>query len=307
MNYPEIIVFGRNCIDYIAIVDEFPREDQKVPLEFRLEEAGGQGGTSSCCISRLGGSVAYIGKVGDDEVGRFCLNRLKDFRVNTKYIEIVKKGRTPIAYVFVTKSNGKRTIIYDHSTLPIIEITKSIEEILSKARVVLLDPEVTYLAKVLRPLAEDRFRIIYDCERWRDGITDIMEVADYFVPTADFLDSKELPFDNKSFFDKIFRLKEMLKGEIIVTKGIEGAYYIKNKSLYHVPAIKIRIKDTIGAGDNFHAALAYAINRDYTLDMAVKLSVTVASLSCREYGGRNGIPNLTEAIKIAEDIEERLV
>jgi sulfofructose kinase len=63
--------------------------------------------------------------------------------------------------------------------------------------------------------------------------------------------------------------------------------------------------DTIGAGDNFHAAFALALTKGFDLHRAVKLSVAVASLSCREYGGRNGIPNMQEAMEVAEKLEER--
>ncbi len=39
----DVLVIGRNCIDYISVVDRFPREDEKVPLNARLVEGGGQG------------------------------------------------------------------------------------------------------------------------------------------------------------------------------------------------------------------------------------------------------------------------
>ena len=40
----DVLVIGRNCLDYISVVETFPAEDQKVPLDFRLVEGGGQGG-----------------------------------------------------------------------------------------------------------------------------------------------------------------------------------------------------------------------------------------------------------------------
>ncbi|CAB1071575.1 hypothetical protein D1AOALGA4SA_1283, partial [Olavius algarvensis Delta 1 endosymbiont] len=85
-----------------------PQENQKRPLEFRLTEGGGQGGTASCCIARLGGRVAYVGKLGDDEEGRYCLKRLQDFGVAPDFVEIVQGGHTPVAYVFITAGSGAR-------------------------------------------------------------------------------------------------------------------------------------------------------------------------------------------------------
>jgi hypothetical protein len=33
--------------------------------------------------------------------------------------------------------------------------------------------------------------------------------------------------------------------------------------------------------------------------------VAVASLSCREYGGRNGVPEMAEALRVADKLEEK--
>ena len=101
MNNFDVLVIGRSCLDVIAVVNTFPKENQKLPLEFRLTEGGGQGGTASCCISRLGGKVAYVGKLGDDDEGKLCLKRLADFEVTTEFVEIVRGGKTPVAYVFI--------------------------------------------------------------------------------------------------------------------------------------------------------------------------------------------------------------
>ncbi|MBW2656664.1 MAG: carbohydrate kinase family protein [Deltaproteobacteria bacterium] len=301
----DVLVIGRSCLDYIAVINQFPQENRKVPLEFRLTEGGGQGGTASCCISRLGGKVAYTGKLGDDDEGRFCLKRLKDFGVGTDYIEIVRDGKTPAAYVFVTAASGQRTIIYERNALPRITIDQGIENLAAESEVVLLDPEVTYLGGQLKAAGGDNIKLVYDCERWRQGIEDIMDTADYFIPSSDFLDSDRLNFGDIPSNRKIFKLNEMVTGQLIVTRGEKGAYYFSADTLYQVVAPAVNAIDTIGAGDNFHAAFALALTKGFDLHRAVKLSVAVASLSCREYGGRNGIPNMQEAMEVAEKLEER--
>ena len=53
MDIFDVLVIGRSCLDYIAVVQQFPAENQKGPLEFRLTEGGGQGGTASCWFFRL--------------------------------------------------------------------------------------------------------------------------------------------------------------------------------------------------------------------------------------------------------------
>jgi len=302
MEAVDVLVIGRSCLDYIAVVESFPEENKKVPLVFRMIEAGGQGGTSSCCIAKLDGRVTYVGKLGNDDEGRFCLKRFKDFDVNTEHIDVVKKGRTAVAYILVTRSNGNRTIVYEPSSLPKIEMDPTLEKIMLATKVILLDPEVTSLGSQLASISNNTVKIVYDGERWRDGIVEIMETADYFIPSSDFLGSKELGFGDLSITDKIALLSEMVRGELIVTEGASGAYYLNNGKIYNVAAPRIEVKDTIGAGDNFHAAFALAVSKGKDLHEAVKFSVAVASLSCREYGGRNGIPDIQEAIQVAEKL-----
>jgi sulfofructose kinase len=307
MNNVDVLVIGRSCLDYIAVVKQFPIENQKLPLEFRLTEGGGQGGTSSCCISRLGGRVAYVGKLGDDEEGRFCLKRLADFGVATKFVEIVSGGKTPVAYVFITAHSGARSIIYERNTLPKIKIDATLKRLITQTGVALLDPEVTHLGGQLKKVAGSKIKVIYDSERWRQGIEDIMNTADYFIPSSEFLEAEELQLHGMSFNQRIINLHNMVAGKLIVTRGEKGAYYMADDTLYHVAVPEVNAVDTVGAGDNFHAAFALALSKDFDLHQMVKFSVAVASLSCREYGGRNGVPGWEQALAVAKTLKERKI
>ena len=305
-NY-DVLVIGRSCQDMIAVVNKFPRENQKLPLEFRLTEGGGQGGTASCCISKLGGRAAYVGRLGDDEEGRFCLKRLQDFGVDTDFVDIVKGGKTPVAYVFITAASGARSIIYEHNVLPKLEIDSVIKNLIKQTGAALLDPDVTYLGGRLKKIAGDDFKVIYDCERWREGIENIMKTADYFIPSSEFLEAKELGFNHLAFNEKIIKLDQRVAGTLVMTHGEKGAYYISNKALYHVAVPQVHAIDTVGAGDNFHAAFALALTRGFDLHQMVKFSVAVASLSCREYGGRKGVPTWEQALQVAGTLSEKIV
>lgn len=298
----DVLVIGRSCLDLIAVVNRFPKENQKETLEFRFKEGGGQGGTASCCISKLGGRVAYVGKIGDDPEGRFCLKRLQDFGVDTEFVEVVPGGKTPVAYIFVTKSSGDRTIIYEPCRLPKIALSSAIEALIQQSSVVLLDPETTYLGRELKKGAVPGCTIVYDCERWREGIEEAMDWADYFIPSSDFLQSQELRIDAQAIKEKIPKVKALIKGELIVTAGDNGAYYFVEDRLIQVFPPPVQVTDTIGAGDNFHAAFALALSKGFDLERAVTLSVTVASLSCRDYGGRKGLPDWNEAAEKADQV-----
>ena len=303
----DVFEIGRNCLDTIAVVEAFPGEDEKAPLAFRLVEGGGQGGTAACCVARLGGRVALIGKVGQDDEGARCLDRLHAFGVDTRFVEVVQGGRTPVAYLFVTRKNGRRTIIYETNQLPKIILGHEHLALLSSARTVLLDPETTYLGATVKKNAGPGTRIIYDCERWKKGVEQMMALADYFIPSATFLSSASLDYGHLEFCRKVLRLNDDVNGQLIVTRGEEGAYYPHHGRLYRMPPPAVQAVDTIGAGDNFHGAFALAVSRGFPLHRAVRLAVATASLSCRDYGGRQGLPDMREALAFSDQIKEEIV
>ena len=299
----DIAVIGRNCIDYIFLIDDYPRENSKKHIIKKIVEAGGQGSTAACCISKLGGKVALWVNVGNDAEGRFCLKRLKDFNVGTDYVKICQKYTTPTAYILVNSNNGARTIFYEKHTLPKVSIRQISEEIISSGKVVLLDPETTHLAKALKKFLNKDSKIVYDCERWVNGIENLYTIADYFIPSYEFFESDKIFSPQDKFLNKVSQFKKNIKNELIITHGENGAYFVLNDALYNVPAPTVKVLDTIGAGDNFHAAFSFAISKNYTLTNAVKFSVAVASISCTKYGGRQGIPSLRSAMDQANKLK----
>lgn len=303
MSEYDVLVIGRSCVDYIAVVDVFPRENTKVALKQRLVEGGGQGGTAAACIARLGGRVCYVGRLGDDAAGRICLNRLSAFNVDTRRVQILAGGRTPQAYIFVTEATGDRTIFYEPNTLPRLESENLAADLIASARVLLLDPETTYIAERLPERGGPR--VVYDAERWRDGMEAMMQQADYFIPSRDFLDDERAGGTGRTLEAKMNRLQARIRGRLIVTDGRRGAYYFQEGQLVQVPAPCVAVRDTTGAGDNFHAAFALALSRGDDVPQAVRLAVAVASLSCQAYGGRNGVPSLENARALAATLSPR--
>jgi sulfofructose kinase len=297
----EVVVVGRACVDHLCVVEHYPVEDAKMPMSIRLVEGGGQGATAACCAARLGGSVAYVGCLGDDKEGLFCMKRLHDFCVDTSHVKVIQGGRTPYAYVLITAASGKRTIVYEPGMLPVIELDDVLLNLLKRSDSILLGPQATNLA---RPLLDvpDMPPIVYDCERDRSGLDEMMTLADYFIPHYGFLDSSALHVRGSSKHERIRSLAGMVPGRLVVTDGKHGAYYLDGENLISVNPPKVQARDTTGAGDNFHGAFALAVSRGFGLHDAVRFSTAVASLSCREYGGREGIPEYEEALEVMKTI-----
>ncbi len=303
MTTPDILVIGRSCRDHIAVIAHYPTENAKAAILSTVDEGGGQGATAACCIRRLGGRVRLLGRLGDDPAGRFCRQRLEAFGVDLGGVQTIPGGNTPESHIYVTRDSGRRTIFYQPNALPRLTAADLPPDCFRSAGVVLLDPETTYLAALLPPPHKQAPVIVYDAERWREGLEAMMHRADYFIPSSDFFDDPHLDLGGLPFHAQFDRLAARIGGTLIVTRGRRGAYFRKDRRLYRVPALEVNVRDSIGAGDNFHAAFAVARLRRYDLTRAVKFAVAVASLSCRAYGGREGLPTNAEALERAAGLE----
>jgi sulfofructose kinase len=166
---------------------------------------------------------------------------------------------------------------------------------------ILLDPSIHHLIEYIAAI-NPKGSIIYDCERMKEGTDLMMQLADYLVPSKNFLFDDSLNIKGDSLPDRVIDLSSNIPGQLIVTAGKDGAFFIHESNLYHVLPPKVLIKDTTGAGDNFHGALTLALAQNMEIGDAVMFAVAVASISCENFGSRLGLPEYSKALHIARGL-----
>ena len=71
-----LLCIGHSALDTIFRVAHIPREPTKVLASERLEAGGGMAANASVAAQRLGATVSYCGRVGDDDAGARILAEL---------------------------------------------------------------------------------------------------------------------------------------------------------------------------------------------------------------------------------------
>ena len=79
-----------------------------------------------------------------------------------------------------------------------------------------------------------------------------------------------------------------------VTLGERGSLTWAGGELLTLPAYRVPVVDTTGAGDVFHGAYLYGLLREWALQRVVRFASACAALKCRQLGGRQGIPSVAE-------------
>ena len=112
-NKVDVVGLGLNATDTVLMVREFPPLGGKERVVSLSRQAGGQMATALVACQRLGLSTRYIGKVGDDEAGRFQLESLRKEGVDVKYAETTRGAATQFGLIIVDQATGERTVFWD--------------------------------------------------------------------------------------------------------------------------------------------------------------------------------------------------
>ena len=287
--------------------------------ENKLFEAhpGGATANVSVGVSRLGGSSAFMGKVGSDSFGHFLKNVLVESNVN---IEGTKQGgKTGLAIVLLDDVGERSFEFYEQLTsfnksdinYSVLDNTSifhfgSTSLINKSSRTATLQCLEYVKAKGISVSYDPNLRL----NLWEDessaklvsiaalGYADILKISE---DELEFLtDIKDLD----QGLDKLLKMSHQLKF-IAITLGSKGCYYYYNQHRQLISTINVNVVDTTGAGDGFTAGLLYnfsnlanvkEMNYD-EVERSVKFANIVGSLTTTKKGAISALPNLNEVNK----------
>ena len=313
MERPEFDVVGIGCsaVDYLGIVPRYPEADVKMQMLDLVQQGGGLAATAMVTVARLGGRSAYVGKVGDDALGKFVIGELEREGVSTKYTVIRKGGSARFAFVLVDKENGTRTIVWSQKGVEHLGAEELPKEAIFAAKVLLVDeyePEAAVAAARLALKAG--VRAVLDAERVSDVTKELVQLCHTVIVPARFAldltgegaqgarEPRESEILSAGRSMRAGRAVHADRGEaVVLTAGAQGAYYFGANEEFYQPAFSVEVVDTTGAGDVFHGAFAYGLSRGWIAGEVVQFASAVAALKCRKLGGRTGIPALNDAIR----------
>lgn len=292
MTTPEVVCIGIATLDAIALVDRLPAPGERLPaVEVRLA-GGGVAATAAVTLARLGVPVGFVGRVGDDEAGRWIRAGLADAGVDVGGLHTVA-GRSPASVVLVDAEGGERSLIPDVRGVPPISLTSGDVERCSGARYVHVD-QTGY--PVLEPLREARNRSAFSLDGGNFVHELRLDLIDLYAPTERALLTR---YPGASVEDALSLALDEGPSAVVATRGARGSVGIErlpdgSPRLAAVPALEVPVVSTLGAGDVFHGALLAALLEERPIEAALRFANAAAGLSCRALDGRSGIPSRRE-------------
>lgn len=288
MNKPIIVVIGLSGMSAFMKVNHFHNVGETLHAnDFHLEP-GGKGYNQAVACQRLGGETYFISSVCYDDYGRICEERLK--KEGVKPILSKSMGKSAFATILTNKNGDNQVTVYKGDSKLNVDFIKEYEHIIKTADILLLQFEVDNEVNQIALDIAHKYSISVILNPAPRKEFDIKSLNANMILTPNEFEAKT-----------IFGLKSLdyskLPPNTIVTMGDKGCLVVEKDKVTEIPALKVDVKDTTGAGDTFNAGLAVALGSGKFLLDAAKFAITAASLSVTKDYVLNSIPYLDEVIK----------
>lgn len=255
--WPQMIGIGSSVYDTLMMVPRFPEEDTKLEgLETKVQ-GGGPCATALVAARKLGVSSAYMGTIGDDPFGRYMLEDLEHWGVDTDYVRRVPGVVSFHAVVFLNTQRNTRTCIWNRGTVPQPLREDVNKEALSHAKVLHLDGHMLEAAIAAAKLCHTYgVKVSQDAGGTYPGVEELLPYVDWLIPSEEFalrMTGEESPEA------AAHRLYERYRPELlVVTQGVRGGLLLDHEGLRRYESYRVDARDTNGCGDTFHGAFVAA-------------------------------------------------
>lgn len=304
MNHVGICVVGSINVDILIEVDTFANPNETVigKRDFKLSQ-GGKGANQAAAAAAAGAKVHMVARVGDDDWGRDAVRQLEQAGVDCTHVDVTPNATTGLAAIMVdARGNNMITVASGANMLLSPADVMRAEAVIASSKVLVLQLEVPIetveaaiavarrhgVKIVLNPAPAPRVRlpslagidVIVPNEHEAASLADLYGATG--APGADLADP----------------LLATGVRHVIITEGARGCRVVDPASTQSIPAFKVDVLDTTGAGDVFCGFLACALGRGQsTYDAAAEASAA-AAISVTRAHARGQLPRRDEIAEL---------
>ncbi|GIO07016.1 ribokinase [Brevibacillus reuszeri] len=279
-----IVVIGSYNVGFICNTPRLPVWGETILGSGFSVCDGGKGSNQAVAASKLGGKVSFIGCVGDDEYGKSGVEMLRQAGVNVDDVSVSPTAATGVGFVFLNE-RGENCIVVDpganHRLLPEdLETKKSVQS--ADILVFQLENHIETIRKGMELGKKAGKTIIFNPAPASPGLDDLIGLSTIVTPNeSELLILNGLDPSCTPSTEDCEHLSRVLlrKGPeaVIVTRGEKGALLVTADDSVIVPAPRVNVVDTTGAGDSFTGGLAVALSEGSALPDAVRFACYVGA------------------------------
>jgi ribokinase len=292
-----VVVVGAINVDLVVAAPRLPGPGETVVGGGLQTFGGGKGANAAVAAARIGATVKLIGAVGDDDTGAAALAELRAEGVDVDDVAVIAGESTGVALI-VVDDRGENQIAVGagaNAALPVEHIERCLRSALPSAGCVLVSTEIPAAAVAAAVAATTSAGVVcvLNPAPVLAGVAELLHLGPIVTPNeTELLDLMALLDEvDTSPEDGASLVQRRSHRPVVVTQGSAGVLIVTEDGVQHVPAPKVTVRDTTGAGDTFNGVLAARLAAGDELSVAVPYAVVAAALSVTEVGARAGMPS----------------
>ncbi|MFW2900786.1 5-dehydro-2-deoxygluconokinase [Carnobacterium maltaromaticum] len=315
----DMIALGRACIDLNAV--EYNRGMEETMTFSKY--VGGSPANIAIGSAKLGLNVGFIGKIPDDQHGRFIENYMKKSGIDTSNMILDTEGhKAGLAFTEIKSPEECSILMYREQVADLYltpneineEYLKSAEMLVVSGTALSQSPSREAVLKAVSLAKKNQLKVVFELDyrpyTWKNPAETavyyslVAEQADIVIGTRDEYDSMEniVNGTNEATIAYLFQHSPEL---IVIKHGVEGSYaYTKTGEIYQGKAYKTQVLKTFGAGDSYAAAFLFALNSGKEIEKALKYGSASAAIVVSKHSSSEAMPTVAEIEQLIQEQED---
>lgn len=281
---------------------------------------GGGGMNTASSFAQLGFNVAYIGSVGDDEIGKGIINMLSERGISDEFVKRNGERKSGLS-VALHAGERERTILGYRGANDDLHSGDIPEDISEKTEWLyithLSGASDMCLEKIAKVVSEKKLSIMWNpgstqLKKGYEGMKVLLkhttilninkeeaeQLAGIEIPRDPELD----PFQIDDVSELFERISKMGPEVVVITDGKRGASVYRDGKIFSSQNHDIaKTKDTTGAGDAFGSGFLAGFMKTRNIEEALKWGIIQGGAVITDFGAQNGL--LTEE-RMYEEIKK---
>jgi sugar/nucleoside kinase (ribokinase family) len=240
-------------------------------------------------VARLGHIVGFVGKIGDDDFGRFCRDALLHAGISTDGLLLSSQ---PTGATIVLSTRDDRALVTHLGAIADLGYDDLPPDLFRGFRHLHLTSY--FLQERLRP---DFLRLIREAkaagltvsfdpnsdpsQTWSPEIWEVLRIADVVFVN----ESEARALTGRANTPEAMSVLAERTACAIVKLGSEGAAAVRGTENIHVDTFRVNVVDTTGAGDSFAAGFVHGLLMKRPLRECLLLANAAGALSATGVGG----------------------
>ena len=260
---------------------------------------GSSSGIVAHNLAVLGSKVGFQSRIGEDELGRMSLERLRQSGVDVSKVRCVS-GSTTTGLTAILHHQARRNILTYMGTIAELSWEDLDLDYLADSRHFHLSSY--FMQRALRPRVAELFRFLKSKgltisldtnddpdDRWEGGLHELLGLVDVFLPNAREACKAAGTKDLEQAIGKLSKLVPLL----VVKVGPEGALAQRGSERFVSSPVKVVPVDTVGAGDSFDAGFLHEYVRGSDVATCLASGNRAGAFSTTRPGGTEAFRDAT--------------